>query len=176
MRRLLLLRHAKSSWANPDLRDRDRPLSKRGLRDAPRMGRHLVEQGLMPDRVLCSPAVRTRDTLALVSSAAGAEPPVNYAAALYDTGEGEGGGGVRRVRALIAETPENVSVLLVVGHMPEIQLLVEELTGEEFPYGKYSTCGLAVVDFAVERWSEIDQERGQLSHFMRPKDLPDSSS
>src|SRR6476619_4579368 len=83
MHTLYLLRHAKSSWDDPTLSDRDRPLAPRGRRDAKRIAQHLVRLGIEPELVLCSSALRTRETLELVRPALGPTPTISLEAALY---------------------------------------------------------------------------------------------
>jgi phosphohistidine phosphatase len=108
---LSLLRHAKSSWADSRLKDIDRPLNERGEKDAPRMGGHLARQGLVPDLVLCSPAVRTRQTLALVLPHLKPSPEIVYDDALYP---GTPPAILKRLRNVAAE----VRHAMIVGHNP----------------------------------------------------------
>ena len=93
---LSLLRHAKSSWSNPTLPDRDRPLATRGVTDAPLMGKAMAERGIDPELVLCSSARRTRDTLALVLPELRVEPKVVYEDALYHASAGGDAGDAAR--------------------------------------------------------------------------------
>lgn len=169
---LLLLRHAKSSWEDDDLDDFDRPLNPRGRRAAPAMGKVLLERELVPDRVLCSPAARTRETWALVEDALDREVRAEYPEALYLADPGEmveeirsGGGEARR--------------LLVVGHNPGMERLALALAGHGPPElrarmaAKYPTAALAVLDFDGG-WDSVAPGRGGLVDFIRPKDLPDA--
>src|SRR5215469_4295405 len=84
MRRLLLLRHAKSSWSEPGASDHERPLNRRGQEAAPRIGAYLAKHGLIPDRVLCSTARRARETWELVATAAPESPSATFTERLYD--------------------------------------------------------------------------------------------
>ena len=164
MKRLLLLRHAKSAWDDPTLGDQARPLSERGLRDAPRMARHLFAKGYLPDFVLCSVAERTRQTARLILAALNISLPTVFDKRIYSED-------VHAIHRLIASSSDAHDCILLIGHYPEMQRLVEELTGEAFPFGKYSTCAVSVIEFSVVRWDSILEERGVLAHFMRPKDL-----
>src|SRR4029079_5755701 len=110
---LFLLRHAKSSWSNPSLPDRERPLATRGVTDAPMMGKAMTERGIDPDLVLCSSARRTRDTLALVLPELRVEPKVVYEDRLYHPRAAEL---LQRVR----EIPPGSSRVMIVGHNPEL--------------------------------------------------------
>ncbi|MFJ6632178.1 SixA phosphatase family protein [Streptomyces sp. NPDC091376] len=122
LRRLVVLRHAKSAWP-PDVDDRDRPLAERGLRDAPAAGRWLRDADCVPDLVLCSPAVRTRQTWDLVAEQLPTSPPVRHDPRLYGADAGE-------LLAVVRETPDTVATLLLVGHNPAVQDLVLQLTAE----------------------------------------------
>ena len=108
-RRLVLLRHAKSAW--PDVPDIERPLGKRGQRDAPRAGRWLRQAGYLLDLVVCSTARRTRETWQLAVAELGASPPVRFEPRVY-------GAGTAELLDLIRETPDEVETLQVVGHEP----------------------------------------------------------
>src|SRR5216684_3200154 len=121
-RRLVLLRHAKSAW--PDLPDHERPLAKRGQRDAPATGRWLREAGLVPDRVLCSTARRTRETWQLMVPELGTEPPrVTYEDQVY---------AARRetLPDLARQTEPDACSMLIIGHNPGIRELVLMLAAE----------------------------------------------
>lgn len=169
---LLLLRHAKSSWEDEDLDDFDRPLNPRGRRAAPAMGRVLLERGWVPDRVLCSPAARTRETWALVEEALGTEVPAEYPDVLYLAEPGEM---VEEIRNAGREAER----LLVVGHNPGMERLALALAADGAPElrermaAKYPTAALAVLDFEGG-WDSVAAERVRLVDFIRPKDLPDA--
>jgi phosphohistidine phosphatase len=168
MLQLCLLRHAKSSWGNPGRSDHDRPLSRRGNTDAPRIGQELKGRGLVPDAVICSTAVRARETLRLALEAMGGSPPTTYEGDVYEAGPDEL---LDIVRALGGASRR----LLVVGHNPTMQLCATRLsaTGDADDLAalneKYPTSGLAVIDFNVESWADIDT--GHLAAFLTPRDL-----
>ena len=163
MKTLLILRHAKSSWDQPGLRDHDRPLNPRGRRDAPRMGRFLVARDFVPDRILSSTAVRARTTAELAAAEFGRDVEIETTSELYhaspdayvDVVEAMGGAEER---------------LMVVGHNPGITSLVWQLTAE----GEYMpTAALAAVELDIEDWAELGSaRRGRLVGFWRPKALP----
>jgi phosphohistidine phosphatase len=170
MLRLLLMRHAKSSWADPAAADYDRPLAPRGEAAAPAMGRHMRASNLAPARVLCSGARRTRQTLVHVIAALGGEPEVVYADALY-------GAGAEAALALVRADGDGASPLLVVGHNPALHELALGLaaTGDAASLAalraKMSTGALAVIDFAAGGWADIGWNAGHLAAFVRPRDL-----
>ena len=162
MKTLLILRHAKSSWEDPGLKDHDRPLNPRGRRDAPRMGRLIVEEDLVPDRILSSTALRALSTAELAASEFEEEVEIDATRELY-----------------VASPHTYVDViadlgvgdrLMVVGHNPGISALVTLLTREceEMP-----TAALAVAELDIDEWEELGSAgRGQLVGYWRPKELP----
>ena len=119
---LLVLRHAKSSWKNAALADDDRPLNKRGRLAAPRMGRLLVDEGLAPDLLLCSPAARARETWERLREATAWSLEERFVPDLYP-------GRPEDILACLRELPERTRRVLLVGHNPCLEELVETLTG-----------------------------------------------
>jgi phosphohistidine phosphatase len=167
---LSLLRHAKSSWKNPSLPDKERPLATRGVADAPFMGRAMAERGIDPDLVLCSTARRTRDTLALVLPELKVEPEVVYEDELYHPSPGE-------MLEILRDAPPSASRLLMVGHNPEIQAFALDLVGSGPKHycdrleEKFPTGGLAVINFTSGSWKGVTVNSGSLDLFLSPKDL-----
>lgn len=171
MLRLLLLRHAKSSWEDGDLDDHERPLAKRGAKDAPLMGRFMVDHGLKPDLVLCSDAVRARATLTLVLAAMdGPAPRIIYEDGLYLAPPD-------RIRLRLAEI-EGAASVLVVGHNPGLHALGLSLVGEGgrkdlalLATGFPTSC-LAAIEFAADSWRDIEPATGRLALIASPKRMP----
>lgn len=164
MKTLLILRHAKSSWKDPDLDDHDRPLNKRGKRDAPRMGQLLDELDLVPDLIISSTAKRARDTAELAAEAAGYADDVCTTQELYHASPWAFIDELRQV----SDIHERV---MVVGHNPGIEELVEALSDqpEEMP-----TAALAQITLPLESWQDLSLEApGQLANIWRPKELDD---
>ncbi|MGH6736315.1 MAG: SixA phosphatase family protein [Methyloceanibacter sp.] len=167
---LSLLRHAKSSWKNPTLPDRERPLATRGMADAPLMGRTMAERGIDPELVLCSSARRTVDTLALVLPQLKVEPKVTYEDALYHASPAE-------MLEILRAIQPGASRVMIVGHNPEIQALALDLVGSGPKHvrdrlrEKYPTAGLAVINFTAGLWSSIDVNSGSLNLFLVPREL-----
>ena len=171
---LLLLRHAKSSWEFPALADYDRPLAKRGLKAAPRMGAEIASLGLRPDVVLCSGAKRTRETLDLVLAALGQPAPeVVYDDAIYMAPPT----GIVQILRRQPAGPGAPATIMVVGHNPGLEELAELLvgTGEEtlrdIMEEKFPTCALAVVTFDADAWADIAPGTGTLARFLTPARL-----
>lgn len=173
MKRLILLRHAKSDWP-AGLDDLDRPLNPRGRAAAPRMGQYLTDEGLLPDLAIVSPAQRTRETFDLVAQAlrehAGEEPPVRVDRRIYEAPP-------EQLLQSVRETDDTVRTLLMVGHNPGTQELARMLTGFGDRYAfsrltqKYPTAGLTVLDFDVESWRDVAPREARLDRFVTPKAL-----
>lgn len=168
---LSLLRHAKSSWANLELDDHERPLAKRGAKAIPALAKFIRQEKLRPSLVLCSDAMRTRATLALLLAELGPPTPrVIYDDALYLASP-------EAIRAEIARVEDGVLHVLVVGHNPGLHALALELVGEgdrkllamlarEFPTG-----ALAVFSFDIASWKDVKGASGHLEHFTTPRRL-----
>lgn len=170
MRRLMLLRHAKSDWSAPGTRDQDRPLSVRGRESAPKMGTYMARHGLVPDLVVASPATRVTDTLALVLPAFTKQPKTVPEARIYESTADE-------LLAVIKETPRSVHSLLIVGHNPSLAELASLLMASgdveirQRLIEKFPTAALAVIDFALDDWAKIHPKSGRLDRFVIPKAL-----
>jgi len=163
MRRLTLVRHAKSSWKNAALADVDRPLSGRGKRDAPRMGEYLASRGVLPDIILTSPARRARKTAQLLAAAMPAAVPILCEAALYPASAESL---LERVRAL-DDTWQHV---MLIGHNPGLTDFASQIAtagGASLP-----TCGVLVADLAVDSWREAGPGCGRTVLAVAPKQLP----
>lgn len=162
MKTLLLLRHAKSSWDNPRLADFERPLNGRGRADAPRMGALLHREGLEPDLIITSSAKRALATATAVAEAFDDETALQATRELYMAGPEE-------FLGLLAEVPETVSTLLMVGHNPGLEELLEELTGQ---WERLPTAALAQIALPAGSWPEAAAEgRGSLVQLWRPKEI-----
>jgi phosphohistidine phosphatase len=168
-RQLLLLRHAKSAW--PDVADHERPLARRGRRDAPVAGRWLRAAGRVPDRVVCSTARRARDTWQLAAAELDASPVVSFDQRVYGATGGE-------LLDLARETPPRAHTLLIVGHDPAMQELTLALAsaraGEEDPLArvrlKFPTAAIAVLEF-TGTWHQLGPKQARLTAFVVPRDL-----
>lgn len=170
MRRLILLRHAKSDWAASGQRDIDRALAERGRRAAPLMGQYLARQALRPDKALVSSARRTRETWELIAPAFDVAPPVVYDSRLYEASP-------KTLIEVVREAPDSAHTLLLVGHNPGIQQLAELLiaTGDirtrQSLLEKFPTAALAIIEFAVDRWRDVEAHTGRLDRFVTPRAL-----
>jgi phosphohistidine phosphatase len=168
-KRLFVLRHAKSSWDDPGLDDHERPLAPRGRRTVKVLNRHLREQHLAPDLVICSSSRRTRETLE------GVDPSgeISIESELYAASAQEVLERLRRV-------PADTGSVMVIGHNPAMQLLVLRLTGNGAHIAegsdlaaiqeKFPTGGLATLTFGCA-WTELSPGAAELSAYVRPKTI-----
>jgi phosphohistidine phosphatase len=170
MRRLLLLRHAKSSWSEPGASDHDRPLNRRGQEAAPRIGAYLARHGLIPDRILCSTARRARETWELVAAEAPAAPPATFSEKIYNASP-------RALVDVFRRADPRAASLLVVGHNPGLQeaatalIASGDLEDRERLREKLPTGGLVVIDFAIADWTKLHSRSGRLERFVVPRML-----
>lgn len=161
MKTLLLLRHAKSSWKQQGLNDHDRPLNRRGKREAPQVGRYLKENDLLPDLILCSTARRARDTAQAVVDESGYEGEMDQLHDLYlsDTG---------CYLDVLKRLPDDVSRVLLVGHNPELDELLTLLTDVN---QHMTTASLAHIDLPITCWSELNEATdGRLQKIWSPRE------
>jgi phosphohistidine phosphatase len=168
---VLLLRHAKSAWSQSGLDDHDRPLNRRGERAAEAMADHIVRNAPRPDLILCSTAVRTRQTLApLVHRLTVPAPPIALERGLYLASEDALLG---RLRALTDE----VGTILLIGHNEGIGELAENLAGSGRAAdlaalrAKYPTGTLATLRAPATHWNDLASHSAELLSFVRPRDL-----
>ena len=170
-KKLTLMRHAKSSWADYSQSDMDRPLSPRGKKDAPKMGRYLYENDLHPDLVLCSPAQRTRETLARLQTAFGKPFNTRFDKSIYSAGMGHG------LISLLHSLKGDFDHVMIVGHNPAMQELAQSLVnwtaGDEDTHqrlrSKFSTGSVISMEFDGDNWTSAALGQGKFTHFMAPK-------
>ena len=171
MKTLLLLRHAKSAWSDPRLDDHDRPLNPRGERAARAMAEHIARKSPRPDLILCSTAMRTRQTLAPLLKRLGAPaPPIALESGLYLASEDV-------LLAHLQTAPDSATTVLLIGHNDGIGELAADLAGSgpaealASLRAKYPTGALAVFAIPDGPWSELAPGKAKLVEFVRPKDL-----
>jgi len=167
-RLLLVLRHAKSSWDDPDLDNFDRPLAPRGRKAAKRMGRYLGDTGLVPDAVLCSAALRARQTWARIAKQLCQAPEPKYLKSLYMAPPSRQLDCLRRL-------DDAIVTALLIGHNPGQQALVLRLCGDgpglERAREKFPTGALAAIRLGPGRWAELAFGDGTLVDLLYPRDL-----
>ena len=167
MRRLYLLRHAKSSWKDPDLADPDRPLARRGRRASKAIAGYLREQDIAPELVLCSSARRTRETLERLEPALGS-PTVRIEPELYAASASALLERLRRV-------PDAVGSVMLIGHNPGMQDLALDVARpapavRELEL-KFPTAALATLVLQAASWRALDRGTAELVDFVRSRDL-----
>jgi phosphohistidine phosphatase len=174
MHQLLLLRHAKSSWDDPKLADRDRPLSKRGRRSASAMRKAMQDLGLTPDLVLVSPSCRTQETLAALEPWDDT-PLVEQVETLYLAS-------APQLLAVLHDVNETVRSVMLIGHNPGMHELGVLLTGASAAdeaarrlIAGFPTAALAEFSIATQ-WQQLGAAGSRLVRFLRPRDLSESAT
>ncbi len=167
MRRLILLRHAKTERAEPGQRDRDRKLIKRGRADAPLIGAYMAHHGLVPDLALVSPATRAQETWALVAGCFAKAPRLAIDERIYNANPD-------KLVGVIGET-RKAHTLAVVGHNPGLHDLARQLIASgdvdmrEQLNEKLPTSGIVVIDLPFDDWSLLHAHAGRLERFVTPR-------
>lgn len=170
MRRLFLLRHAKSAWDDPALSDFERPLAPCGKKAALLMGREMTRRGWLPDLAVVSSAVRTRETWELAGAQLAAPCRTHFTEAIYEAAPW-------RILAEINNVPDDVGSLLVVGHNPGLELLARMLAGPgsaasalDRLNAKFPTAAIASLDVESD-WAELGAASARLTDFITPREL-----
>lgn len=165
MKTLFLLRHAKSSWADDNLADFDRPLNKRGLEIMPRLGEKVHDRQFPVGLILSSPAKRAKQTAILIKETAQLKADIRYDEKIYEASP-------HRLLEVITATADDNKSLMLVGHNPGLEGLIRVLTGETRPM---ETAMLAVIDLHIEHWNEADTGRGNVRQMIDPKGETEAS-
>ena len=173
MKRLIIFRHAKAG-PHDDAHDKERPLVERGRNDAALMGRAMRAKGFVPNLVLCSSAKRTVETWEHAAPAFGAGPEIRYLDSLYDASE-------KSVLKTIRGVKEQVPVIMYIGHNPGLEDFARMLVRKPADAAetrrtvamkeKYPTSAVAVVDFDVPEWADIEPGQGTLGDFITAAEL-----
>jgi phosphohistidine phosphatase len=167
VKRLYVLRHAKSSWDDPELADHERPLSKRGRRASDLIAEHLERERITPALILCSSARRTRETLDRIAPAIGADAEIQIEGGLY-------GAGAEGLLDRLSGVPEGVESVMLIGHNPGVQELAIAIAGGDpavsamrakFPTGALATLELDGV------WRDLAPGAASLVAFVKPREL-----
>ncbi len=161
MRRLTLVRHAKSDWGDFSQADFDRPLNARGQRDAPAMGRRLHERGDLPERMVASPAVRAATTARCLAEAMGYdEDKIIFERSIYEAP-------VSALLHVVQSLPDEVEHAMMVGHNPGSEGFVHFLTGS--PGVQMVTCSVVDLELKVGAWTEVGPNSARLRSHWFPK-------
>ena len=170
MRRLFLLRHAKSSWQTDGQEDFDRPLNERGRTSAREIGAFMLRQGIAPDLVLCSTACRTRETLALILPFLRGEATVRLEDRFYLAS-------AAKLSKILERLDNAARQVMIVAHNPGIQDLALALSADDRSdartaiESKFPTAALAQIDFAARSWPSVEPHSGALVRFVTPRAL-----
>jgi phosphohistidine phosphatase len=166
----MLLRHAKSDWSSAGMSDRERPLNRRGRESAPKVGAYIAKAGIVPERIACSSAVRTRETCDLILAELPSPVPVTYEGELYEAPP-------NAILNVVHSTPRRVHSLLVIGHNPGLQEAALALVSSGDAAArkrlreKFPTAALAVIDFPIDDWSDLKVNSGRLERFITRRRL-----
>jgi phosphohistidine phosphatase len=162
MKKLLLMRHAKSSWGNPSLSDHERPLNKRGERACRLMGSFLNEAGLIPDEVISSTAVRTKETVTGLLETLSIEGEVIYTRDLYHAD-------VDTMLEHLLTLPDEIELVMLVGHNPGMDDFLNLICDEQ---DHMPTAAIAEIEFDAAHWHELsDQTPAELKNLWKPKEI-----
>ena len=165
MKRLILTRHAKSSWDDPLTPDHDRPLNERGKAAAADLGQWLASRGYVPDQVLCSDAERTRKTFAGIAPALPGGLTMDLKPALYHAGPD----------VMLAVLRHAVGdVVMMIGHNPGIAEFAARLVAKaphNAEFMRYPTGATLVVDFSIDSWAELEFGMGTVDDFIVPREI-----
>jgi phosphohistidine phosphatase len=160
MKTLFILRHAKSSWEDTDLADRDRPLNRRGLEAAPLVGKTIRRNQFQIDSIISSSAKRAVQTAVSVKEAAQIKADIRFDDRIYDASP-------RRLLQIASELDDKIKSVMLVGHNPGLEGLLKMLTQE---VEVMPTAAFAVIDLRIDNWKEIQIDCGNLRIVIRPKD------
>ena len=171
---LSLFRHAKSNWDAPASGDFDRPLSSRGQKAAPRMARFMSANRVEPDLILCSTAIRARQTLDLALPYLSGAPEIRFDDALYHASP-------KQLLEFVRATPDEVQHLMIIGHNPGLHTLALRIaipgasSAQVDLATKFPTSALAVFHLTESKWQDIGTRTGKLALYMVPRQLKKSS-
>lgn len=161
MKKLLLMRHAKSSWSHPNLSDHERPLNNRGHKAAKLMGKLLNEKDIIPDTILCSTAKRAKSTAKRLVKQIPFDNEIQYIDSLYHSD-------FDQIFSLLKQLPDTIQTAMVIGHNPDMECFLEICCGanERIP-----TAAIAEITFALSSWHDLSQEEdGKLENLWLPRE------
>ena len=166
MKILVLVRHAKSDWGDRDLPDFDRSLNERGKRDAPRMATYLKQYGIVPQRIISSPANRARTTAKIFAESLGLnESIVSFVSDIYDAT-------VDDLLAVVRCFDEDAACCMLVGHNPGMTNLANQLMSRQSGHiENIPTAGIVILNLDISGWQLLESNQAQLVSFMKPADL-----
>ena len=159
MKKVYIIRHAKSSWSDNSLSDFDRPLNKRGKANAPLMGKRLKKRKVTPDIIISSPAKRAKMTAKLIAKKVKYSKNIIYNQNIYNADFGV-------LSKILKKVDDENSILFLIGHNPELNMLVQEYVDFD---ENVVTCGIVEIEFDCDRWQDISSSNAKLISFDYPK-------
>lgn len=163
MKTLYLVRHAKSSWSTPGMRDFDRPLNDRGMNDAPRMATFLQKSGLTPDLLVSSPAKRASTTARFFADIFGInEQEIVYNPGIYEAEPTE-------ILKIISELPETSDAAMIFGHNPAFTEVTNRFSGDIIE--NVPTCGVVCIKSSASQWNELFEGNSRIAASFFPKEV-----
>ena len=157
MKTLMIVRHAKSDWDDPRLKDFDRPLNRRGLASASEMAQRLIAKQMIPQYMLSSPALRAKTTSNIFAKELGLAEP-SYNDSIYESS-------YNNLLGIVNNLPDAYDFVAVFGHNPGISSLLCHLTGKVYDM---PTCAIAVVRFEFDVWNLVGGDTGELVYYDYP--------
>jgi phosphohistidine phosphatase len=161
MKKILIMRHAKSDWGDSSLSDMQRPLNERGKRDAPQMGLELKNRNLIPDIIISSPAVRAAETARAVAKKSGFSGEIVFEEGFYH-------GHLDTIMETLQKLPETCNNVMIFGHNPTWETLVSRLSGK---YHEMPTAAVAVLICKGKTWKELSFSNCKLDFILTPKEI-----
>lgn len=163
MKNLIIIRHAKSDWNNPSLKDKERPLNKRGKKDAPMIGQIMKKAEVIPDVILTSDAERAFTTAKMLAYAfLPQEVSIEKVSDFYL-------GNIASFNRVIVDLDDSVETVFLVGHNPALESYIEYLVSDSSFSVKLPTAGAVSIELSVNRWKDIDQSTGEFRWMIIPK-------
>lgn len=161
MKKLFIIRHAKSSWKDLNLSDFDRPLNKRGKSNAPLMASRLKEKGVLPDIILSSPALRAKSTALKIAKKLNYTQKILFDQKLYDSD-------ISALDSILKNLDKKANIVFIFGHNPELNMLAQHYVGF---YENIPTCGIIEIEFNSKNWKNISRDNATFISFDYPKKL-----
>jgi len=161
MKTIFFIRHAKSSWDQPGLSDRERPLNERGLRDAPFMAKMLAGKGFRLDHIVSSPATRAFTTAGYFAQAFGIpQEQIEVNSEIYEAWPNE-------IMRIVQQLPDEYNTVAIFGHNPTFTTMANHFASQFLDY--LPTCGIARVEADISSWKQLNEESGKLVEIFFPK-------
>jgi len=160
MKVLYLIRHAKAGWSVPNTSDVERTISKKGEKDINTMGSYLALRGVKPELILSSCALRAQQTTDLLAQKISFDGEKHYLKELYLTA-------LEEIREIISIQDSDINTMFIVGHNPQLHELANSLMDEHI--SKFPSLGIIAINFDIDEWSEISQDKGKIDFFIFPK-------